>query len=86
MAPKSMLRDGYDLMTCEHCRQPVILTVESGLCPRCFYKFECAAICAAAEFEVDRVLTETGALDAAEGPPTEAPSYAAAEPEAAWSW
>jgi len=87
MATKCMLRDGTDLMTCDHCRQPVILTVDSGLCPRCYYRLECEAICAAAEDEVDRVLTDTGPLAASDESPTDSPpTYGSAQPEPAWSW
>jgi len=75
MATKLMLRDGTDLMTCDHCHKPVILTVDSGLCPRCFYKLECEAICAAAEDEVDRVLSDSGPI-AVERPGEDAPAPA----------
>jgi hypothetical protein len=78
-----MFRDSSELMTCASCQQAAILTVEDGLCPRCFYKQECEAICSAAEDEVDRVLTE-GAF---------APEPAAPEParihvpeEQVWGW
>jgi len=57
-------------MTCSHCAQPAILTDANGLCPRCYYRRECEAICAAAETEVDRVLSE--------------PASSPAEP--AWTW
>ncbi len=73
-----MLPD-HALMTCEHCHQPVILTVDSGVCPRCFYRLECEAICAAAEEEVDRVLSEemfTATRDEAADP----------APAPVWSW
>jgi hypothetical protein len=38
--------------------QPVVLTVEEGFCPRCYYRLECQAICAAAEDRVDRIFEE----------------------------
>ncbi|MBI2894679.1 MAG: hypothetical protein HYY06_14085 [Deltaproteobacteria bacterium] len=48
----------FGLMTCRACSQPVVLTVEEGFCPRCYYRLECQAICAAAEDRVDRVFEE----------------------------
>jgi len=87
-----MFHDGHELMTCSSCRQPAILTVgdSPGLCPRCFYKQECDAICSAAEEQVDRVLTE-GAFahePVEEGPePVEPPRiYVPAASEPVWSW
>lgn len=73
----------HDLMTCLHCHQPVILTVDSGLCPRCFYRHECEAICAAAEEEVDRVLCEE-AFAEVELPAVTPEPRAHVEP--VWSW
>ena len=87
MATGFMLRHAHDLMTCEACCQPVILTVENGLCPRCFYKFECEAICSAAEDEVDRVLTESGPIAVASEEETEpGRPYLPAAEEQAWGW
>lgn len=48
----------FGLMTCRACLQPVVLTVEQGFCPRCYYRLECQAICTAAEDQVDRVFDE----------------------------
>lgn len=78
-----MFADAHELLTCTCCNEPAILTVEDGLCPRCFYKQECEAICSAAEEEVDRVLVE--------GAPSEEPApppriYVPASPEPVWSW
>lgn len=88
MATGCMLHDAHDLMTCEACRQPVILTVENGLCPRCFYKFECEAICSAAEDEVDRILTESGPIATApmDEPDTVRTYLPVVEEARAWGW
>lgn len=80
---------GHELLTCSSCEEPAILTVEDsdGLCPRCFYKQECEAICSAAEEEVDRVLTEVGAAVEAADEPVEAPRlYVPPSSEPVWSW
>jgi hypothetical protein len=80
-----MFRDSSELMTCASCQEAAILTVEDGLCPRCFYKQECEAICSAAEDEVDRVLTE-GALAPETTPePVEPPRIYVPE-EQVWGW
>ena len=87
MATRDMLPDAHDLMTCEHCQTPVILTVESsGLCPRCFYKLECEAICTAAEDEVDRVLTEGAFAAALEESTAPTIVYISPTTEPVWSW
>jgi hypothetical protein len=84
-----MFADAHEILTCSCCHEPAILTVEAspGLCPRCFYKQECEAICSAAEEEVDRVLSE-GAQSAlsVEEPAPPPRTYVPASPEPVWSW
>ena len=72
-----MSRDPYEPLSCSRCFQAAILTDEGGLCPRCYYRLECEAICAAATSEVDRVLCEEDAQ-------ARAPEATAAAE--AWSW
>jgi hypothetical protein len=84
--PLDMLPD-HALMTCQHCHQPAILTVDGGMCPRCFYRLECEAICAAAEEEVDRMLSEETFTDTSDG--VAEPAHARVPPPVAapvWSW
>jgi hypothetical protein len=86
MATESMFRDAHEIMTCSCCQEPAILTVEEGLCPRCFYKQECEAICSAAGDEVDRVLAEAPSGLSVEEPPPPPGIYVPASPEPVWSW
>jgi hypothetical protein len=55
--PRAMLRDAHDPFTCAHCREPAILTVDIGLCPRCCQRLEWEAIRATAETALARRLT-----------------------------